>query len=77
MRKLWDTFQAKYNEESKNLEKKIDQKKKAIYVETPSWACPYLISAYENFKLSALKYNGFTQQVIDFILSPTVLHITI
>jgi len=64
LRKQWDTFQTKYNEGSKNLGEKISQKRKAIYVETSSWACPDLISAYTNLKLSASKYNELTQQVI-------------
>jgi len=67
LRKLWDTFQNKYNEESKNLGEKISQKEKAIYVETPAWTCPDLITAYGNFKLSASKYNKLIQQVIDQI----------
>ena len=67
LRKLWDTFQTKYNEESKNLCEKISQKEKAIYVETPVWTCTDLITAYGNFRLSALKYNELIQQIIDQI----------
>lgn len=67
LRKLWDSFQTKYNEELKNLGEKISQKEKAIYVETPAWNCPDLITAYENFKPSATKYNDLSQQVIDLI----------
>ncbi len=67
LRKLWDTFQTKYDEESKKLGEKINQKEKAIYVKTPAWTCPNLITAYENFKLSASKYNKLIQQVIDQI----------
>ena len=67
LKKLWDTFQTKYNEESKILGEKISQKEKAIYVETPAWTCPDLITAYGNFKLSASKYNELIQQVIDQI----------
>ena len=67
LRKLWDTFQTKYNEGSKSLDEKIGQKKKAVYVEIQSWTCDDLITAYDNFKHSALKYNELTQQAIDQI----------
>ena len=67
LRRLWDTFQTKYNEESKDLGEKISQKEKAIYVETPAWSCPDLVKAYGNLKLSAAKYNELIQQVIDQI----------
>ncbi len=67
LRTLWDTFQTKYDEESKKLGEKIIQKEKAIYVKTPAWTCPDLIAAYRNFQLSASKYNKLMQHVIDQI----------
>ena len=67
MKNQWDNFQSKYNEGSKSLDEKIDQKKKAAYVKIPSWTCTDLITVYYNFKRSASRYNELTQQVIDQI----------
>lgn len=67
LRKLWDNFQIKYNESSKNLDIKIGKKEKAVYAQVPSWTCEDLITTYDNFKRSALKYNELTQQAIDQI----------
>ncbi len=67
LRRLWDNLQTKYNEGSKSLDKKIVKKKKAVYAEVPSWTCEDLMTAYNNFDRSALKYNELIKQAINQI----------
>lgn len=67
LRKIWDAFQIKFNEESKNLSEKIGKKEKAVYIDAPPWTCTDLITAYENLKLLMSKYNNLLQKIIDQI----------
>ena len=67
LRKLWDTFQTKFDEESKKLNGKLRHKEMAIYIKNEPWTCPGLIKAYDNFRFSTLKYNEVVQRIIDQI----------
>jgi hypothetical protein len=67
LRNIWVNFQTQYNVFSENLNDKIGQKKESIYSECPLWDCADLAATFDNFKLSATKYNELTSQVIDQI----------